>query len=91
MKAIEILKNCMSDIEQMSQSEFDSIVEKKNINEIEYDINKYIGGDFNIILPSKTIKQECYMSYSKAKNRLNVKVDNIMSDEALATNLAIAA
>lgn len=53
MKSIELLKKCKEQIDNMTQSEFDNIVKKKKLDDIQYDIGRYIDNEFSIQLSIK--------------------------------------
>ena len=42
MKVIELLKKCKEQIDNMTQNEFDTIIKEKKLDDIQYDIEKYI-------------------------------------------------
>lgn len=53
MKALEILKKCKSRLEEMTQEEFNTIVVKRKLDNIDYNCEQYLDNDFEIILPTE--------------------------------------
>ena len=56
MKVSEMLNECIEQMRNMTQEEFNSIKTARGIIDEQYNESKYVGGGFNIILP-KDIKR----------------------------------
>ncbi|MDK0920052.1 hypothetical protein P5F52_14920 [Clostridium perfringens] len=93
IKAKSILNRCLNKIQEMSQQEFNDIILDKGINQITYDIDKYIRGNFtlNIMTEVKEFDQEINgFGYDANQKCSNDKII-ITQEEAIEDCLCLAA
>lgn len=49
MKALEILKKCKNRLQEITQEEFNDIVIKRKLNNVDYNYEQYLDNDFKLI------------------------------------------
>lgn len=77
MNALDMLNKCIEEMESMTQQEFDNIMMKKNLNCKKYNVDDYVGGNFDIVLPKESkIKVNLVENY--IYNQLKININNKM-------------